>query len=168
MFSLMLLSGRMLLMGIEKKLITTLKKRKLTLAAAESCSGGYLSYLLTKTPGSSKVFKGGLITYSLEAKNKFFRIPSLLLRKTDGVSKEIASALAERVKKLFTTDLGVSIVGFAGPKTKKGIKKGTVFVGIADKKNILVLEAIIKGNRDTVRKKVSQLLLSLLYKKVTQ
>lgn len=155
-----------MLLKMEKSLIKTLKKRKLTLAAAESCSGGYLSYLLTKTPGSSDVFKGGLITYSLDSKNKFFKIPSSLLKKTCGVSEEIASVLAEKVKNLFGTDLGVSIVGFAGPKVKKGAKKGTVFLGIADKKNVLVIEAIIKGNRDAVRKKVSQLLINLLDKKL--
>ena len=153
---------------MEKSLINTLKKKKLTIAAAESCSAGYLSYLLTKTPGSSKVFKGGLITYSLASKNKFFKIPSPLLAKADGVSEKISSILAQKVKKVFSTDLGVSIVGFAGPKAKKGIKKGTVFVSIADKKDVLTVQAIIKGNRDVVRKKVSRLLIALLHKKISK
>ena len=150
-----------------KTLISTLKKNKLTIATAESCSGGYLSYLLTKTPGSSRVFKGGIVVYSLEAKAKFFKIPSSTLKKTEGVSKKIALLLAKRTRKLFRTNLGISIVGFAGPKTKKGVKVGTVFMGLADKKGVIIKKSIIKGSRDKVRKKASQEAIEMIYKKLT-
>ncbi len=102
-----------------KKLITALGKRKKSLALAESCSGGYASYLLTKTPGASAVFKGAVITYSLEAKNKFFKVPYPLLKKTQGVSKEVALKLAKEVRKKFNADIGASIVGFAGPERSR-------------------------------------------------
>ena len=145
-----------------ENLITFLKAKKITVAAAESASGGYLSYLLTKIPGSSKVFKGSIVVYSLEAKNKFFKIPFPLLKKTRGVSKEVAILLAKGVRKLFKTDLGLSIVGFAGP----GIKQGTVFFSIADKKDVIVKKLIIKGSRDYVRKTASLAVIDLLYKKL--
>lgn len=149
-----------------RRLIHTLQKNKLTIAVAESCTGGYLSYILTKIPGSSKVFKGGIVAYSLKIKNKFFSIPFSLLKTTQGVSKEIALILAKRVRKLFSADIGASIVGFAGPKTKKGTKVGTVFMSVADKRGKEVKKIIIKGNRDVVRKKASYLLVKLIYKRL--
>lgn len=149
-----------------KKLITLLEKRKLSLATAESASGGYASYLLTKIPGSSKVFKGGIIAYSLDIKNKLFKIPSSLLEKNQGVSREIALILAEKVRKQFKADIGSAIVGFAGPKAKKGVKAGTIFLSFADKDGAVSEKAIIKGNRDTVRKKASRLLITLIYKNI--
>ncbi|MFA6282427.1 MAG: CinA family protein [Candidatus Omnitrophota bacterium] len=146
-----------------ENLIDRLKTKKLTIAAAESCSGGYLSYLLTKIPGSSKIFKGSIVVYSLEAKNNFFKIPLPLLKKTQGVSGEIAALLAKGTKKLFKIDIGLSLVGFAGPETMKGVKKGTVFFAIADKNGVAVKKLIIKGSRDYVRKTASLNVIDFLY-----
>jgi PncC family amidohydrolase len=147
-------------------LINKLKKKNLTVAVAESCSGGYLSYLLTKVAGSSLIFKGAIVAYSLEAKNKFFKIPYSLLKKTQGVSQNIALFLASEVKKIFKSDFGLSLVGFAGPKARKGIKVGTVFLGLVNDKEKIVKKIIIKGERDTVRKKASMELIKLLYQKL--
>lgn len=154
-------------MNTLKNLIAILKNKKESLAVAESCSGGYLSYLLTKISGSSKVFKGGIVVYSLEAKNKFFKIPYPLLKKTQGVSSKVASLLAKRVKKVFKSDVGVSLVGFAGPESKKGVKAGTVFMAVADKNGVISKKIVVKGNRDIVRKKASLYLIGLLYKHLT-
>jgi PncC family amidohydrolase len=151
-----------------KILISLLKKKRLTVAAAESVSGGWLSYLLTKIPGSSKIFKGGIVAYSLWAKHRFFKIPTPLLKKSQGVSREVALLLAKRVRKLFCADIGVSLVGFAGPEAQKGIRVGTVFMGIAYKKAVTVKKAVIKGARDKVRKKSSRALIGLLYERLTQ
>jgi len=148
-------------MTVLKKLIAALKKQKKSLALAESCSGGYASYLLTKIPGASAVFKGAIITYSLETKNKFFKVPSPLLTKTKGVSKEVALKLAAGVRKKFNADIGASIVGFAGPKPSR--RTGTIFIAFSDKNKEKVRKIIIKGNRDTVRKKASHLLIKLIY-----
>ena len=148
-----------------EKLITSLSKKKLTLAVAESCSGGYASYLLTKIPGSSKVFKGGVIVYSLDTKTKLFKISPSLLAKTQGISKEVAASLAKGVKKRFKSSIGASIVGFAGPTAKKGTKVGTTFIAIDYKDKTMIEEAIIKGDRDTVRRKVSAFLINLLYER---
>jgi nicotinamide-nucleotide amidase len=149
-----------------EKLIRLLKKKKLTICAAESCTGGYLSYLLTKIPGSSKVFKGSLIVYSLEAKNKFLKIPNSLLKKSQGVSTEVALLLAKSMKKSLNTDISASVVGFAGPTAKKGVKPGTVFLCVTDKKGSDVKKVIIKGSRDTVRKKASMAVIDELYRRL--
>ena len=149
-----------------KKLIITLKEKKQTLALAESCSGGYASYLLTKIPGASDVFKGSVVIYSLETKNKLFQIPLSLLKKTQGVSKEVALKLAQRVRKKFNADIGASIVGFAGPTTKKGIKVGTIFITFSSKNKQKGEKIIIKGSRDSVRKRASTYLINLIYKEL--
>lgn len=148
------------------KIIKTLRDKKLTLSTAESCSAGYLSYLLTKIPGSSQIFKGGIIVYSLESKQKLLKIPPSLLKQSQGVSKEITLLLAKNIRKLFNTSIGAAITGFAGPGAKKGQKCGTVFIAIADKNSSQARKIIIKGNRDYVRKKSSELLIKSLYKKL--
>jgi len=149
-----------------KKLINKLKDKKLKISVVESCSGGYLSYLLTKIPNSSKVFKGSIVAYTLEIKNKFFKIPFSILEKTEGVSKEIALLLAKKVKKIFNTDISVSIVGFAGPSARKGIKAGTVYIGFCYKNYSEVKKIFIKGNRDKVRKQASNFAVDLIYKNI--
>ena len=153
----------MMRMKTLKLLIEKLKARNLSVAVAESCTGGYASYLLTKIPGSSRVFKGGVIVYSLDAKKSLFKIPCQLLEKNQGVSKEIARRLAKKVREKLNSDIGSSIVGFAGPAAKKGVKTGTVFIAIHYRKHTVSKRLVIKGNRDTVRKKASHLLINLLY-----
>lgn len=155
-------------MGDLKKLVTLLKKTKLSVSAAESCSSGYLSYLLTEIPGSSSIFKGAVIAYSLEVKNKVFKIPKSLLNKTQGVSAGIAADLAEKIRKMFKTDIGLSIIGFAGPGARKGVKPGTVFLAVADKKGVEVKKITIKGSRNSVRQKASLALITMAYKRVTR
>lgn len=146
-----------------KKLITILKKENLTIASAESLTGGYLSYLLTKIPGSSKVFKGGVVIYSLEAKNKFFKIPLAELQEAQGVSANICKNLAIRVKKLFNSKIGVALVGFAGPKAKLGVKVGTVFMAISNKDKTIVAKWVLKGTRNQIQQQASQRIIKVLY-----
>lgn len=147
-----------------KKIITILGKSKKTLALAESASGGYASYLLTKTPGASKVFKGAIIAYSLGSKSKFFKISHPSLLKTQGVSKKIALKLATGVRKKFNADIGASLVGFAGPQTKKGVKAGTTFIALCSRNKKIVKKIVVKGSSDTIRKKTSAHLINLIYK----
>jgi len=89
-----------------------------------------------------------------------------LLKKTQGVSSEIAKILAQGVCKMFSSDIGISIVGFAGPQTLKGVKAGTVYIAIAYAGTVKIKKIVIKGSRDTVRKKASLLAINLLYKKL--
>lgn len=147
-----------------KNLINTLKLKKLTLALAESCTGGFASYLITKTPGASAVFKAGVVVYTLEAKNKLFNLPLKNLQKYGGVSEKIAIILAKKVRKKFAADIGGAIVGFAGPGAKRGVKVGTVFLALNFKNTTISQKAVIKGKRDVVRKKASNILIDLLYK----
>jgi len=153
-------------MNTAKKLLATLAKNKLSLALAESASAGYASFSLTKTPGASKVFKGGVIVYSLEAKNILLKLPQSSLIKTQGVSKNIAISLAKKVRKKLKADIGGSLVGFAGPTTKGKIKVGTFFIAVSYKGKVAVKKLTLRGSRDQLRKRVSRLLIELIHKKI--
>ena len=155
-------------MSTIENLFKKLKEKKITVSAAESCTAGYLSYLLTMLPGSSKIFKGAVIVYSLESKNKLFNIPYSLLNRTDGVCRRICIILAKNVKKQFTTDIGLSVVGFAGPKAKKGIKVGTVYIGVSYKNQCVTKKLSLKGKRNTIRQTASMKLIELLYKALSK
>ncbi len=144
-----------------KTLVNLLKKRKKTIAVAESMSGGYLSYLLTKIPGSSNFFRLGVVAYSLQAKHKLFNIPYTILNPTQGVSEKIAKILAKKIKGILGTDLGASIVGFAGPKAKKGMR-GVVYLSLAKHRKIVTKRERISGSREEVRKKASYALIEFI------
>ncbi len=149
-----------------KKLVKALKDKELTISIAESMTGGYVSYLLTKTPGASEIFKGGYIVYSLDTKEKLFNIKPSLLKKTQGVSKTMASALSEKVRKKLKADIGAAIVGFAGPTTKKGVKVGTTYLAVATTKGVKTKKYVLKGSRDIVRKKAAELLINFIYENI--
>lgn len=149
-------------MTCQQKLITTLKKKHLSLALVESATAGYASYLVTTVAGASVVFKGGLIVYSLDAKSKFFGIKRRHLERTQGVSSDIALTLARKIRLIMKADIAGSVVGFAGPKAKKEIPVGTIYIGIASARKSLVKKYIISGSRNVVRKKAAKLLISLI------
>ena len=149
-------------MNYAKTLINFLLVNGLTVSAAESCTGGYLSYLLTQTPGSSRVFKGSVVVYSLQAKQQFFSLPKVLLKTTQGVSGQVAKLLAQNCRKTFKTDIAVSIVGAAGPESVKNFRPGTVFIAVTTSKKTIVKKFIFKGTRDMVRKAAAKQAIGLL------
>lgn len=108
-------------------------REKLTLALAESCTGGLLADRLTNIPGSSAFFKRGLITYSNASKQELLMVPPEVIRRHGAVSKATAVLMAEGVRKTAHTDLGLSITGIAGPEGGTDAKPvGTVFIALAD------------------------------------
>jgi nicotinamide-nucleotide amidase len=143
-------------------------KYKKTIAVAESCTGGLISYLLTQLPGSSQYFHMGVVAYSNKAKIDILKIPAKLILKKGAVSKEIASKLASSVRKLANTDLGIGITGIAGPTAgtpKKPV--GTVFIAIDNKKREICKKFLFHGSRITIRKKSALKTLELLKLLVT-
>jgi len=144
-----------------KSLTTTLLKNDITVSIAESCTAGLISYLLTKTPGSSLFFKGGMVVYSLESKTNLLDLKNSLVKKANGVSAEIAETLAINIKNKFESDIGLSIVGFAGPSGKK---VGTIYYALSCKNKTICKKATLSGTRNQIRKKSSILVLELLSK----
>ncbi len=110
-----------------------LKERGATLALAESCTGGLLAKRLTDLPGSSAYFKEGLVTYTNESKERLLGVPHDLLLEHGAVSEPVARHMAEGVRKLASSDYGLSITGVAGPDGGTKEKPvGLVFIGLSD------------------------------------
>jgi PncC family amidohydrolase len=114
------------------QLVRLLQERSLTLAVAESCTGGLIGHLLTDVPGSSRVFPGGVVAYGNRPKQDLLGVPAELLRTHGAVSGEAALAMAEGVRRSMQTDLGVGVTGIAGPTGGSAEKPiGTVYIAYA-------------------------------------
>jgi nicotinamide-nucleotide amidase len=107
-----------------------LKERGLTLAAMESCSGGMLADTITNVPGSSQYFKGGIVSYTNEAKIAA-GVPSEIIERYGAISVETAEAMAQAARNLLRADIGVGITGVAGPSEMEGKPVGTVFGAVS-------------------------------------
>ena len=116
---------------IEESVIKLLREKNMTFSAAESCTGGELAKRFTDMPGASAFFKGGVVTYTNEAKAKLLGIDPALIEEKGAVSHEVAKAMAENVRALLGTDIGVGVTGLAGPDGDGVHEVGTVFVSLS-------------------------------------
>ena len=116
---------------IEESVIKLLREKGMTFSAAESCTGGDVARRFTDMPGASAFFKGGVVTYTNEAKAKLLGIDPALIEEKGAVSYEVAKAMAENVRTLLGTDIGVGVTGLAGPDGDGVHEVGTVFVSLA-------------------------------------
>lgn len=123
-----------------------------TLSTAESCTGGGIGAALTAVPGSSKVYKGGIISYTDWVKENLLDVDSDLLEQYGAVSAPVAQAMAEGVRRHLQTDVAVSVTGLAGPDgDDRGNPVGTVFIGYCDQKKSFAEKFIFSGDREMVR-----------------
>lgn len=121
--------------SIEKKLGEVLRQKKKSLATAESCTGGYIAHLLTKVPGSSDYFKGSVIAYSNEVKEKVLNVSASSIQKEGAVSEIVVKQMAENARILFNTDYAIATSGIAGPDGGSDEKPvGMIWIAIASKK----------------------------------
>ena len=116
---------------IEESVIKLLREKGMTFSAAESCTGGDVARRFTDMPGASAFFKGGVVTYTNEAKAKLLGIDPALIEEKGAVSHEVAKVMAENVRRLLGTDIGVGVTGLAGPDGDGVHEVGTVFVSLA-------------------------------------
>ncbi|MCK4777624.1 MAG: CinA family nicotinamide mononucleotide deamidase-related protein, partial [Actinomycetia bacterium] len=141
---------------LEEVLGKLLRKKKKTIAFAESCTGGYIGKLMTDIEGSSDYFKGGIIAYSNDLKINILGVSDEVIRKYGAVSHECAVSMAEGVAKKTGADIGVGVTGIAGPKGSSEEKPiGTVFMSLSDKEKTYVKKNIFAGDRETIRKKAA-------------
>lgn len=125
-----------------------LRQRGLTLAVAESCTGGGLGNAVTDIAGSSDYFLGGVIAYSYEAKEALLGVPHTLLEAQGAVNAEVAVAMAEGARRLLQADLAVGITGIAGPGGGTPTKPvGLVFIALASVEGSQWRQYVWKGNR---------------------
>ena len=117
----------------EQELFSLLLERGLTLSAAESCTGGLIAKRMTDLPGASKVFCGGVVSYWSEVKAAVLDVPQEALDTFGAVSEPVARAMAEGVRRITNSSLGVSVTGVAGPDADdRGNAVGTVFIAAAE------------------------------------
>jgi nicotinamide-nucleotide amidase len=148
---------------LEKVVGDMLRRSELTLTLAESCTSGMIGMRMTRVPGSSDYFLGGVLCYSNEVKMRLCGVPEEVLRKHGAVSAEVAEALARGVRQSFGGSIGMSVTGIAGPGGGSAEKPvGLVYVGLADEKRTEHARRIIPGDRETVRERAAYFALSEL------
>ncbi len=134
-----------------------------TLVTAESCTGGGIGAALTSIPGSSRVYKGGVISYTNEVKQSLLRVDRALLETYGAVSAHVAQAMAEGVRKLLQADIAVSVTGLAGPDgDDRGNPVGLVFIGYCDKTKCYANRYLFAGGREEVRDQAIRAALELM------
>lgn len=148
---------------LEEILCEKLSSRNLTLAVAESCTGGKLADRLTDVSGSSKYFIRGVVTYSNESKTDLLDVPPELLKAKGAVSAEVAKMMAENIRKKSGTDIGISTTGIAGP-TGGTVEKpvGLVWIGYSDGYETFTKDFYLGDNRKVFKERASQMALNIL------
>ncbi len=131
-----------------EKVSKKLKEKHLSIATAESCTGGLLSHILTNISGSSEYFIQGIVSYSNESKIKSLGVPPDIIKKFGAVSKQTAKAMALGIKNKSEADIGVSTTGIAGPTG--GVKEkpvGLVYISVTGFEKTEVKKFLFTGNR---------------------
>ena len=151
-------------MSLSKKIILLIKRKRMKLAIAESCTGGMLSSAITSVSGSSKIFTMGLVTYSNQAKTVILKVPKKIINKYGAVSVQCCLAMVNNLSKISKSKICVSITGIAGPKGGSIQKPvGLVYIGIRVGKKVIINKCNFKNkgrayiHRQTVKKSLNLL-----------
>jgi PncC family amidohydrolase len=134
-------------MNINEKIVSLLRKKKISISIAESCTGGLFSSAITSVSGSSKIFSMGLVTYSNKAKIKILGVRKKIIKTHGAVSRQCCLAMVNNLYKISKSKLCISITGIAGPKggsVKKPV--GLVYVGLKLNKKVLIKRFYIRNN----------------------
>lgn len=133
------------------------------LVTAESCTGGGIGAALTAIPGSSNVYKGGIICYTNFVKEQVLGVDHELITRFGAVSKEVAGEMAKGVYRLLNADIALSVTGLAGPGGDDyGNQIGTVYIGCYTGTDLFVTEHHFSGDRDEVRQRAIEAALKLV------
>ena len=152
-------------MSLNQKIVSLLRRKKLKVAIAESCTGGMLSSAITSVSGSSKVFTMGLVTYSNQAKTGILKVPQKIINKYGAVSVQCCLAMVNNLSKISKAKACVSITGIAGPKGGSKQKPvGLVYIGIRVEKKVVINKFNFKNKgrlfiqKQTVKKALNLIL----------
>lgn len=144
-----------------------LKQREMTLAVAESCTGGLMAKSLTANAGASSYFKGGVVTYATESKVNILKVSEKDIKTYSVVSQQVAEQMAENVRQLYNADYGISTTGNAGPsKGDSDVEVGTVWIAIATKKGTMSQVFNFGNHRDKVNMKATNKAFEMLQKEI--
>lgn len=154
--------------SIAAEVLQLCRERGLTLAAAESCTGGLIAKELTDIPGASQVFLGGVVSYTNHVKEQVLRVPAALLERCGAVSAPVARAMALGARVLTGADLALSVTGLAGPDgDDRGNPVGTVFVALSAPEGVFVRQLALGGDRERIRTLSAHHALDLLRRYLT-
>ena len=152
-------------MNISQKIVATLKKKKIKISFAESCTGGMLSGAIVSVNGASKVFMMGFITYSNQAKISILRVPKRIIKKHGAVSVQCCLSMVNNLSKISKSKVCVSVTGIAGPSG--GTKKkpvGLVYIGLKNGKKVMINRCKFKNKgRSFVQKTTVKKTLNLIW-----
>ena len=140
------------------------REKGYTLGSVESFTGGGFANAITSVSGSSHFFKGSLVTYATEEKNRILGISWENIDKYGVVSQEIAGEMAGHGKCLLNVDVCVSFTGNAGPTAMEGKKVGEIYIGIAYQDTVRVYAHQLEGDRETIKNKAIEIAFELLEK----
>ena len=157
-------------MSLNKNIISLIKRKKMKLAIAESCTGGMLSSAITSVSGSSKVFTMGLVTYSNQAKTSILKVPQKIIKKYGAVSVQCCLAMVNELSNISNSKVCVSITGIAGPKGGSKQKPvGLVYIGIRVGKKVIVNKCNFKNKgRAYIQRQTVKKSLNLLFRLIKQ
>ena len=142
------------------------REHGLTLGSVESFTGGLFAKEITSVPGASHFYKGGLVTYATEEKNRLLDIPYEDIDQFGVVSEQIAEAMAKKGQQLLNVDVCVSFTGNAGPEAMEGKPVGEIYIGVAYLDKVEVFPFLLKGDRNTIQKEGVRNALAILEKKI--
>ena len=152
-------------MNISQKIVATLKKKKIKISFAESCTGGMLSGAIVSVNGASKVFMMGFITYSNQAKISILRVPKRIIKKHGAVSVQCCLSMVNNLSKISKSKVCVSVTGIAGPgggTNKKPV--GLVYIGLKNGKKVMINRSQFKNKgRSFVQKTAVKKTLKLIW-----
>ena len=155
--------------SLEAAVGVLLKEAGLTLACAESCTGGLIGHRLTNVPGSSAYFLESAVVYSNRAKTRRLRVPAPLIEAHGAVSAAVARAMARGVRETSAADLGLAVTGIAGPDGGTPRKPvGLVYMALAGPRGVAVEKALFWGGREQVKFQASQRALNMVRKSLTK
>jgi nicotinamide-nucleotide amidase len=144
------------------EILRLLEASSMTVAAAESLTGGLVAGALTDIPGSSVAFRGGVVAYAPELKAEILGVDSRMLAEHGPVYAPVAAAMADGVRKLLGATVGVATTGVAGPGPADGWPAGTVHIAVSLADDTVVRTMALAGNRDEVRRLTVERALGLL------
>ncbi len=131
--------------------VTALRGQSASLATAESLTGGALASAITDVPGSSHMFRGGVVAYDATVKEQLLHVPAELLATRGPVDPQVAADMAAGAARIFTAEIAVATTGVAGPESHGGHSPGLVYIGWRSRKSHGVIKADLRGDRSVIR-----------------
>lgn len=151
---------------IATRAVALLKEKGLTVATAESCTGGMIAAAITDVAGASRVFGTGVVSYSCDCKMKLLGVSAATLEGAGAVCASTAAQMAEGVRRVGDAAVGVSVTGEAGPIAAEDHPVGTVFIGYADENGAITEEHHFEGDRAAIRRQAAEAVLALLVRRL--